>query len=83
MGITASDPVSGLDAMRFYHDTAEIRNGADTREVDVSFQSPIICGKFVDDERPTFNDLMDEHYGKLLGDRYVPTPPEGGMLHER
>lgn len=74
---------SGLDAMRFYHDTAEIQNGADTRDVDVSFQSPIICGKFVDEERPTFLDLMHEHYSKQLGDRYVPMPPEGGMLHER
>ena len=74
---------TGLDAMRFYHDTAEIRNGADTRDVDVSFQGPIICGKFVDEERPTFLDLMNEHYTKLLGDRYVPMPPEGGMLHEQ
>lgn len=74
---------SGLDAMRFYHDTAEIRNGADTREVDVEFQSPIVCGKFVDEERPTFLDLMHDHYSKQLGERYVPMPPEGGMLHER
>ncbi len=73
---------SGLDLMRFYHDNAEIRHGADTRELDIEFQDKIICGKFIDEERPTFLDMMHEHYGKTLGDKYVPMPPEGGWIHE-
>ncbi len=72
---------TGLSGMRFYHDKAEIRHGADTREVAIGFQEPIICGKFVDEERPTFNELMDSHYGKVLGEKYVPMPAEGGYLH--
>jgi 2-oxoglutarate ferredoxin oxidoreductase subunit beta len=72
---------TGLDRMRFYHDNAEIRHGADTREVGITFQGKIICGKFVDEERPTFLDMMHDHYQKILGDQYVPTPPEGGMIH--
>jgi hypothetical protein len=36
----------------------------------------------VDEERPTFLDLMNSHYSKILGDKYVPMPPEGGMIHE-
>ena len=71
---------SGLDLMRFYHDNAEIRHGADTREVGINFQDRIVCGKFVDDERPTFTELMHQHYQSTLGDRYVPMPPEGGWL---
>jgi hypothetical protein len=66
--------------MQFYHDNAEIRQGADTREVDIAFQDRIVCGKFKDEERPTFLEMMHEHYRNTLGDRYVPTPPSGGML---
>jgi 2-oxoglutarate ferredoxin oxidoreductase subunit beta len=73
---------TGFDLMRFYHDNAEIRHGADTREVDIGFQDKIVCGKFVDEERPTFLEAMHEHYTKVLGDRYVPMPPEGGWIHE-
>ena len=71
---------SGLDLMRFYHDGAEIRHGADTRDVDIAYQQKIVCGKFVDEERPTFLEMMHEHYRRVLGDQYVPTPPEGGWL---
>jgi 2-oxoglutarate ferredoxin oxidoreductase subunit beta len=73
---------SGLDLMRFYHDNAEIRHGADTREVGIAFQDRIVCGKFVDEEQPSFLEMMHEHYRKTLGSKYVPTPPEGGWLHE-
>ena len=74
---------SGLDLMRFYHDNVEIRNGADPRDVDIGYQERIVCGKFRDEERPTYLDLMREHYQRTLGDRYVPMPPEGGLLHEQ
>jgi len=74
---------TGLDLMRFYHDNAEIRHGADTREVAIEFQDRIVCGKFVDDQdRPSFSEMKDAHYSKLLGDRYVPMPPDGGWIHE-
>jgi 2-oxoglutarate ferredoxin oxidoreductase subunit beta len=73
---------TGMDLMRFYHDQSEIRHGIDTREVAIGFQDKIICGKFVDEERPTFLEAMHEHFQKILGDRYVPTPPEGGWISE-
>jgi len=72
---------TGFNLMRFYHDNAEICHGADTRDLDIDFQNKLICGKFVDEERPTFLECMHEHYKKILGDRYVPIPPEGGMIH--
>lgn len=71
---------SGLDLMRFYHDSAEVRNGADTKDLDIDFQQRIVCGTFVDRERPTFEEAMHDHYRRALGDRYVPMPPEGGLL---
>jgi 2-oxoglutarate ferredoxin oxidoreductase subunit beta len=73
---------TGLDVLNFYHDNVEIRHGADPRDVDIDFQSKIVCGKFIDQERPTYLDMMHAHYKKVLGDKYVPTPPEGGWLHE-
>jgi 2-oxoglutarate ferredoxin oxidoreductase subunit beta len=73
---------TGLNLMRFYHDNAEIRHGADTREVGIDYQGHIVCGKFVDRERPTFLEAMHAHYTKTLGDRYRPMPPEGGWIHE-
>ena len=72
---------TGLDLMTYYRDNFEIRNQADTRELDLDFQGRIVCGKFVDQERPTFLEAMHEHYRGALGDKYVPMPPEGGMLH--
>ncbi len=73
---------TGFNLMQFYHDNAEINHDADPREVDIGFQEKIICGKFVDEERPTFLDMMNEHYRKVLGDKYIPMPSEGGMIHE-
>ena len=70
----------GLDLMKFYHDGAFIKNGADTRDADIGYQKGILCGKFVDRERPTFEEAMHAHYQATLGDKYVPMPPEGGYL---
>ncbi len=72
---------TGLDLLRFYHDTAEVKNGADTRDVGMRFQEPIVCGKFVDSPRPTYLEAMDAHFRQTLGERYVPMPAEGGWLH--
>jgi 2-oxoglutarate ferredoxin oxidoreductase subunit beta len=73
---------SGLDLMRFYHDNAEIRHGADTRDLEIGFQDRIVCGKFIDEERPTFLEMKDQHYTEVLGDRYMPMAGEGGWLHD-
>jgi 2-oxoglutarate ferredoxin oxidoreductase subunit beta len=73
---------TGFDLMQFYHDNADIRHGADTREVDIEYQDAIVCGKFVDQERPTFTDMMHAHYRKVLGDKYVPMSPQGGWMPE-
>jgi 2-oxoglutarate ferredoxin oxidoreductase subunit beta len=73
---------SGLDLLRFYHDNAEIRHGAETRELAIGYQDRIVCGVFVNQQRPTFTEAMDAHYTERLGDDYVPMSPEGGWLHE-
>jgi 2-oxoglutarate ferredoxin oxidoreductase subunit beta len=66
----------GLAQMVYYQENSEIRNGADTKEVALGFQSKIVVGKFVDRERPTYQDAMDDYYRSRLGDRYVPNSEE-------
>jgi 2-oxoglutarate ferredoxin oxidoreductase subunit beta len=62
---------TALDAMKYYKEKSIIKHGADTRELDIEFQGQIICGKFVDRERPDYTELMHEHFRSILGDKYV------------
>lgn len=62
----------GLNLLKFYYDNSVIQHGADTRTLDIGYQEKMICGKFVDRERPTFLDAMNAHMKKVLGDKYVP-----------
>jgi hypothetical protein len=38
---------------------SEIRNGADTREVALIDEGPIVCGKFIDRERPSYLQMLE------------------------
>ncbi len=63
---------SGLDLMKFYHDNSVIRHGADLKEVDIDYQSKIAVGKFIDIEKPTYIDCMNEGGKRAFGDKYKP-----------
>jgi len=63
---------SGLDLMRFYHDTAKIQHGADTKDIDISYQTEIIVGKFVDKDKPDFFTNRNNFLRNKLGDKYIP-----------
>jgi len=62
----------GLDQMVYYKENSEIRNGADTKTISLDFQGKITVGKFVDKERPTYFDAMQDYFQKKFGDKYVP-----------
>ncbi|MDP2915421.1 MAG: 2-oxoacid:ferredoxin oxidoreductase subunit beta [Candidatus Aminicenantes bacterium] len=62
----------GLDQMKFYKDNSEIKNGADTKTLGLSFQGKIIVGKFVDKDKPTYLDSMNAFYAQKFGDTYSP-----------
>lgn len=62
----------GLDQMIYYKENSVIQHNADTKSVALDFQSKIIVGKFVDRERPDYLTLMNQHYQKKFGDKYVP-----------
>ena len=58
--------------MKYYKERSTIKNGADTKEVGLTFQGDITVGKFVDRERPTWMESMNEHYSKVFGDKFTP-----------
>ena len=64
----------GLDAMKFYKEKSIKKNGADTRDLRIDFQSEITVGTFVDRQRPTWLDATNDRYRQVLGNRYTPCP---------
>ncbi|MBI4603963.1 MAG: 2-oxoacid:ferredoxin oxidoreductase subunit beta [Planctomycetes bacterium] len=69
----------GVDQLKYYKANSVVKNGADTKEVGLSFQGEISVGKFVDRERPTWLEAMDAHYAQVFAGEYV---PHGGLHGE-
>ncbi len=53
---------TGLDRMKWFKENSTIKDDAPTRECDIEFQKEIICGKFVDVERPSLVEAMTAKY---------------------
>ncbi|MHC4660747.1 MAG: thiamine pyrophosphate-dependent enzyme [Planctomycetota bacterium] len=62
---------TGLDLLKFYHDSCEIRHGEHPQNVPIAFQEKIVVGKFVDVEKPCYLDVREEALKKKLGDKYI------------
>ncbi len=60
----------GVDALQFYQENAVLKHGCDTREADIDFQGKIVIGKFVDKNKPTYSEALDERCVKVVGDDY-------------
>lgn len=60
----------GLNLLKYYYDQSVIEHGADTRTLDIAYQGKLVCGKFIDIEKPTFLDAMNTHLSNVLGDDY-------------
>ena len=54
----------GLDEMHYYQEKSIVRNGADPKEADIVADGPIVVGKFVDIQRPTFFDFRNRVLNK-------------------
>jgi 2-oxoglutarate ferredoxin oxidoreductase subunit beta len=68
----------GVDQVKYYKEKSTIKHGADTKEAELTFQGEIVVGKFVDRERPTWLDSMNNHLSSKLGDTFVPYGSNGG-----
>ena len=62
----------GLNLLKYYYDNSEIKHGADTRTLDITYQGKLTVGTFVNKEKPTFLDAMNKHMTRVLGDKFVP-----------
>ena len=62
----------GLNLLKYYYDNSEIKHGADTKDLDISYQGKMVVGKFVDKDKPTFLDAMNAHMSTVLGDKFAP-----------
>ncbi|MCD6481279.1 MAG: 2-oxoacid:ferredoxin oxidoreductase subunit beta [Thermoplasmata archaeon] len=51
---------TGLDMMKYYQEHSVIKHGIDPSEADIEIGGDIIVGKFVDIEKPTFNEMVKE-----------------------
>jgi 2-oxoglutarate ferredoxin oxidoreductase subunit beta len=50
---------AGLDRMKWFRDNSTIEHNIDTRYCDIGYQQKIVCGKFVDVERPSFLEMVE------------------------
>jgi 2-oxoglutarate ferredoxin oxidoreductase subunit beta len=62
----------GRDMMEFYHENAVIRHGAHPEDVNIDLGGQIICGEFVDIERPTFQDRLRALHREKAHAEYKP-----------
>ncbi len=60
----------GVDQVKYFKEMSKIQNGADTKDVGLTFQGGITVGDFVDRERPVWLDSMNEHFKQHFGDKY-------------
>jgi 2-oxoglutarate ferredoxin oxidoreductase subunit beta len=61
----------GIDELKNYKQKSVVKHGADTKEVGLTFDGEIVVGKFVDRERPTWLDAMNDHFTQTLGGKYT------------
>ncbi|MBN2338639.1 MAG: 2-oxoacid:ferredoxin oxidoreductase subunit beta [Acidobacteria bacterium] len=62
----------GLAMMKAFKENSAIVNGADTREVGLDFKGKIVCGKFIDREKPSFLDMYHTTMAERFGPFYEP-----------
>ncbi|MEO0225406.1 MAG: thiamine pyrophosphate-dependent enzyme [candidate division WOR-3 bacterium] len=61
-----------LDLARFYYENSVIKNGENPRKIEITDDSSIAVGRFVDKDRPTFFDIYNAQLSKVLKDKFTP-----------
>jgi 2-oxoglutarate/2-oxoacid ferredoxin oxidoreductase subunit beta len=62
----------GIDELKYYKKNSVVKHGEDTKNLGLTFGGEIVVGKFVDRERPTWLDAMNDHFIATLGSKYAP-----------
>ncbi|HSW37980.1 MAG TPA: thiamine pyrophosphate-dependent enzyme, partial [Acidobacteriota bacterium] len=62
----------GREMMRMLKDKSVIKNGADTQTVALKEDGKIVCGTFVDIEKPSFLEMYNAKMSERLGSAFKP-----------
>lgn len=63
---------SGLEIVKYYQEKSVVRNEIDTRECAITYQGPIVVGRFVQKRKPTYLEMMNDFLRSSVGARFVP-----------
>jgi 2-oxoglutarate ferredoxin oxidoreductase subunit beta len=50
---------TALEQMHYYHENSVIRHGSDPADADIGLGGEVVCGVFVDIEKPTCGDMLE------------------------
>lgn len=70
----------GLAMMQFFRDNTIIAHGTPPSEVDIAMGGKIICGKFLDIDRPSYHEQMRKQLAGVLPEPAPAAAPEGEPL---
>ena len=62
----------GVDEVKYFKERSVLKNGSNTQQAALTPKGPIVVGKFVEREKPTWADARDERFRKVLGKKYKP-----------
>jgi len=62
----------GLDQMKIFKEKGKIKKGISSKEAVLDPDNEIILGTFVNKERKTFLESMNDQLSKVLGPKYIP-----------
>jgi 2-oxoglutarate ferredoxin oxidoreductase subunit beta len=63
---------SGLEIVKYYKEKSVVRNDIDTRECEITYQGPIVVGRFVQKQKPTYLEMMNQFLRTTVGEKFVP-----------
>lgn len=61
---------TGADMVKQYKETSRIEDGAETKNIPLEPGGEMVLGKFVDKEKPSYLELVNEQLTKALGPKY-------------
>lgn len=63
---------SGLEIVKYYQEKSVVKNDIDTRECEITYQGPIVVGRFVQKQKPTYLEAMNDFLRSSVGEKFVP-----------
>jgi 2-oxoglutarate ferredoxin oxidoreductase subunit beta len=70
----------GLEAVKFYKEHSKVNNNASLDDLAMDKVGDIICGKFVDRDRPEYGKSLRDFYAAKLGPKYRAPEWRDGVL---